>query len=307
MNTDFRVQLSFYTHPKKRKLEKRIGKAACFCLTELWAFTAFNKPDGILQDMTIEDIEIAADWNGDPGLFVSTLIDLRLLNNDGKTYRIHDWLDHNAYASGAGERSKQGALGAAVKDANRQGLTGEEREAFINSRLNRFDNEFKSSSSGVEVQLTDSSTPSPAPTPTPAPSPSPVPPPAPIADILSAKSADGIKKPAVKGNGEPKPYIPIEQRKANTPGAKLVKYWHVRYEQIHRVKYSGDIVRMGGQSATLVKRNTAEDLAAGVNFLLSSTEHEQYHPHTWDHFVKNASKYILEAKDANYEPGFFID
>lgn len=110
------------------------------------------------------------------------------------------------------------------------------------------------------------------------------------------------------GNSKPKKaYVPIEDRKAKTPVSKLVKYWHVRYRDIHGIGYTGDMRAMSGQAANLVKRNKADLLAAGINCLLTSEEHAKFRPHTWDHFVKNASTYILEAKEAGYEPGFYID
>lgn len=69
---------------------------------------AQNKSDGVLNGMDKEDIEIAADWHGDPGEFVTVLSDdgIRFLDNVDGIYHVHDWEKHNLYASKAGERSE---------------------------------------------------------------------------------------------------------------------------------------------------------------------------------------------------------
>lgn len=225
--------------------------------------------------MTGDDIEIMAHWTGKPGAFIEALTQLKLINSVDDKFSVHDWEEHNSFAFYAPERSEQARINVSKRWVNHLNTDGN----------------------------TDGNTPSPSPNPSPKPTPK---------DMSSLRS-DGVSEdaPLFKGNGKPqppkKPYVPIEERTARTPTQRLVKYWHVRYEQIHQIKYTGDAAKMGGQAATLIKRNSAEELAAGVNFLLSSKEHAQYSPHTWDHFVKNASKYILEAKEANYEPGFFID
>jgi hypothetical protein len=60
MNKDFRIAVSLPYHPKIEKLMRRLGDKSFYCLIRLWAFTAMNKPDGILSGMDAEDIEIAA-------------------------------------------------------------------------------------------------------------------------------------------------------------------------------------------------------------------------------------------------------
>ncbi len=137
-NSDFRIQTSFFTHPKRRKLERRLDKSAVLCLIELWCFTASNKPDGVLTDMSIEDIEIAAGWDGKDGELLSTLVSVRFLDKLTDAYRIHDWTDHNPYAARAEERS----LWAIEQNARRwgaekYGLTGTALDKFVTDRLNK--------------------------------------------------------------------------------------------------------------------------------------------------------------------------
>lgn len=112
MNKDFRVAITFADHPKTHKLMRRCGDKSCWCLLRLWGFVAANKPDGNLVSMDGEDVEIAAGWSGEPGLFVAALMDLRILDGSPGSYSVHDWQDHNGYAAHAQERSEKASKAA---------------------------------------------------------------------------------------------------------------------------------------------------------------------------------------------------
>lgn len=107
MNNDFRVTCDSFDHPKLVKLQRICGEGGVLCLFRLWAFTAKYHPRGDFGTMTDEDIEIAAKWNGDPGVFFSALIKFRLLDETLGSYSIHDWEEHNAFAFHAPERSEK--------------------------------------------------------------------------------------------------------------------------------------------------------------------------------------------------------
>jgi len=115
MNKDIRVSVTLPTHPKTIKLMRRLGDRAFYCLIRLWTFVGQNKPDGILNNMDSEDIEIAADWQGSPGEFVETLIDIKFLDFENETYKIHDWEDHNEYAAHAQARSEKAKKAARAR------------------------------------------------------------------------------------------------------------------------------------------------------------------------------------------------
>lgn len=123
MNTDFRVSISTVSHPKIIKLIRRCGHEAFYNLVRLWTFTAQNKPTGVLSGVDAEDVEIAADWRGEPGVFFQTLIELRLLDiTETGEVAIHDWQEHNGYASYAEERSAQAREAARARwDKKRHG------------------------------------------------------------------------------------------------------------------------------------------------------------------------------------------
>src|SRR5690606_2951978 len=83
----------------------------------LWA--AGNRPDGNLAGMTDEDIELAVDWTGVAGAFVSALAEVAFLDGEEGRRRIHDWDEHNPWASGAETRSEKGRWGALCKQHGR--------------------------------------------------------------------------------------------------------------------------------------------------------------------------------------------
>lgn len=112
---DCRVSTGLVSHPKKLKLQRRLGKPAVWSLIALWSFTASNKPDGSLAGMTSEDIAIAADWDGDADQFVNTLLELRFLDGDAGDLRVHDWSENNPWAAGATKRSEAARAAAMTK------------------------------------------------------------------------------------------------------------------------------------------------------------------------------------------------
>lgn len=115
MNIDIRLSLDFFDHPKSKKLKKRLGLEGVMALLKLWAWTAGNRPGGMLTGLDAEAVELAADWDGEDGTFVSTLLDLRLLDDADGTFAIHDWEDHQAYASKSEERSSKAKKAAEVR------------------------------------------------------------------------------------------------------------------------------------------------------------------------------------------------
>lgn len=111
-DVDFRLMAGFPGHTKTKKLVRRLGQAAAWNLVCLIAYARVNKADGVLTGMSVEEIELAADWQGDPGRFVENLCDIRFLDFERGAYRLHDWADHQPWAMGAQSRSDHGRLAA---------------------------------------------------------------------------------------------------------------------------------------------------------------------------------------------------
>lgn len=159
MNTDIRISVSAISHPKIIKLMRKCGDIAFFNLIRLWTFTAQNKPSGDLDNMDDDDIEIAADWHGESGAFVAALLELRLLEQaDGGCYVVHDWAEHNGYASYAEQRSER-----ARNAANKRWKTQFNADEHMLT-------DAKSNATSInEHMLNDASSNAPSPSPSPAP------------------------------------------------------------------------------------------------------------------------------------------
>lgn len=117
---DARISVGLPSHPKTKKLIKRCGPAGAWRLVCLFLWAAANKPDGDLTGMTIEDIELAADWDGDDGRFVAVMIEVGFLDEVGGGYQIHDWNIHNPWAAGAEARSEKARWLATCKHHGRE-------------------------------------------------------------------------------------------------------------------------------------------------------------------------------------------
>lgn len=115
MNTDFRVAVDFFTHHKARKLKKRLGAAAVLSLLQLWAYAAKLRTDGNLSGMSVEDIELAAEWDGDEGAFSAALLDVGFLDQGEDGYSLHDWAENNPWVAEEKARSEQARKNAQAR------------------------------------------------------------------------------------------------------------------------------------------------------------------------------------------------
>ena len=116
---DARVKVTLPDHPKTKKLIRKCGQAGAWNLIRLFLFAAANRPDGDLSGMDTEDLEIAADWQGDAGAFVAALVEVRFLSGADGEYVIHDWAEHNPWASGSNARAEKSRWAALCKQHGR--------------------------------------------------------------------------------------------------------------------------------------------------------------------------------------------
>ncbi len=116
MNSDFRLSIGYFRHPKIQKLKRRCGSDGVLAHVQLLSFAAQERPTGELTNMDLDDIAIACDYAGEAEPLVTTWLDLRLLDRaeDG-TLSIHDWSEHNTWASGAKNRSQSAKTAAENK------------------------------------------------------------------------------------------------------------------------------------------------------------------------------------------------
>jgi hypothetical protein len=123
MADDARISTALPQHPKTVKLQRRLGASGCWSLICLFLWVADNRPEGDLQGMTVEDIEIAAGWTGETEKFVSTLVEVRFLDGPDGGYQVHDWAEHNPWAATRPERTRSAKKAAAARWAKMQGAS----------------------------------------------------------------------------------------------------------------------------------------------------------------------------------------
>ena len=119
--TDARLSASFPTHPKTKKLMRRLGAAGPWALVCLFLWARMNRPDGDLRGMTDEDIELACDWSGDDGALVAALVSVGFVDGAESERRIHDWAEHQPWSAGAEDRKQSSAWAALCKRYGRDG------------------------------------------------------------------------------------------------------------------------------------------------------------------------------------------
>lgn len=244
MNTDIRLSINFWTHPKTVKLERRLGLEGVRSLQILWLWAARNRADGRLSKLDAEAIEIVADWRGANGKFVETALELVWLEEDDEGYRIHDWQEHNGWAAGADKRGDRARLGKLIQrrpdlaeTLKNQGVTGVSPEEY--RRLVDLEDErqaerepagclpqagYKQAASKRQAEREQTGSRlqalAPAPAPSPAPSPSPSP--------MEEKDFCAERLPAGNPSTPPEPYgidIPLVDGSTYTVTEADVAQW----------------------------------------------------------------------------------
>ena len=115
MNTDIRIDIRLPRHWKYRKLKRAIGTAPMEYLIVFWGTVAEQKPDGNLIGWASADIEDAAGWDGEPGVFCAAMMAVGFLDETETGFLPHDWADHQPWAVGAEERSEKARSAAKAK------------------------------------------------------------------------------------------------------------------------------------------------------------------------------------------------
>ncbi|WP_313457945.1 hypothetical protein [Achromobacter sp.] len=190
--TDARLSVGLATHPKTKKLVRRLGGDGAWRLVCLFLWCASHKPDGNLSGLSDEDIELAVDWAGGEGEFVATLCDVGFLDGEEFCRTIHDWEEHNPWVAGSGARSEKARWAATCKKygrmeaarrmpeyAERIGVAGGEHAPDCPAHTASTDSAVLESASSTPVEALESASSMPlaesgtAPSPSPSPSPSP--------------------------------------------------------------------------------------------------------------------------------------
>ncbi len=104
MATDARISTALPSHPKTKKLVRQLGPEGGWSLVCLILWAAANRSDGDLAGMSDEDIELAADWDGEPGAFIAALRRIRFVDGNEGDCQVHDWTEHQPWAAGSDAR-----------------------------------------------------------------------------------------------------------------------------------------------------------------------------------------------------------
>lgn len=172
---DARISVGLPSHPKTKKLVRRLGAAGAWKLVCLFLWAAANRPDGDLSGMSGEDIELSVDWDGEDGAFVDALRAVGFLDGGDCAYRIHDWSEHNPWAAGADARSEKAKWLALCKHHGR--AKAAEMMPEYAARIRKADESSEKPASSTPTSTKDSATSmraaenSSAPSPLPSPSP----------------------------------------------------------------------------------------------------------------------------------------
>ena len=145
MATDIRLDVDFFSHPKTRKIQRRCGDAGVLCILRLWTWVGKSRPNGKLEGLDVESIELAADWLGPPGEWVTAMHEVKFLDQDEDgVYSIHDWETRNGWVSRSTERgdaARFSRLATAAPEAwarlaaeGRKSITAEEYAAIMRAR-----------------------------------------------------------------------------------------------------------------------------------------------------------------------------
>ena len=150
MNTDIRISTSYPDHPKILALYRRLGAEGVKSHVFLLCYVGRALPKGVLR-MDAGDIASMARWKGEPGEFIETLVELRLLDRIGDHYEVHNWTRHNLFAATAEKRSE-------IAKAN-VGKRWNKKTQVIQ------DDNTTGNRSSISDSNSDSNTPSPSPSP----------------------------------------------------------------------------------------------------------------------------------------------
>ena len=171
---DARISVGLPAHPKTKKLIRRLGEGGAWRLVCLFLWVAQSRPDGDLSGMTGEDIELAADWQGEEGAFIKALIEVGFVDGEEGAYSIHDWQEHNPWAAGADARSEKSKWLALCKHHGRA-KAAEMMPAYAarlqesSKKDDQCKHEAHASSASSMHEAENSSAPSPSPLPLPSP------------------------------------------------------------------------------------------------------------------------------------------
>ena len=91
----FKFESDAPDHPKTRRLARALGlskRETVGLLAMFWASVCRFAPDGNLRDLSAEDIEDLAGWDGEPGALLPALVGAALIDETAEGLQVHGWM-----------------------------------------------------------------------------------------------------------------------------------------------------------------------------------------------------------------------
>lgn len=155
MNADIRVCTNILINPRFRRLEKCIGASALAHWIKLQIAVATTHSDGNLPGWTKPDIEIAAEWHVEEGVFADALIELGFIDATETGFVVRDWGTLQPFAAREQERietaRKGGQASAEVRKQKHGTAQPHKPERLSNSVFD--DSSELSNSSRTDLEL----------------------------------------------------------------------------------------------------------------------------------------------------------
>lgn len=142
MNSDIRISVNFVQHPKTKKTIRKYGHAAIISIIALWGFAAQRRPEGNLTGMDVDDIAIAACWDGDEQEFFDMCVSMKWIDvyENGEIH-LHGWKEAQGYVINAPARAERSRRAAQARWEKREKkeleqISGDNANSNASSMLN---------------------------------------------------------------------------------------------------------------------------------------------------------------------------
>lgn len=121
MNGDIRISVNFVQHPKTKKTIRKYGHAAIVSIIALWGFAAQRRPEGNLTGMDVDDIAIAACWDGDEQEFFDMCVEMKWIDvHENGEIHLHGWKEAQGYVINAPARAERSRRAAQARWEKRE-------------------------------------------------------------------------------------------------------------------------------------------------------------------------------------------
>ena len=113
--TDIRLDSTFKTHRKRKKLRRLLGDKGIVALLDLMLSASETHTSGVFPSYSPEDLADDAQWTGDPDKLVTGLSEAGFLHVESDCYRLHQWEFWQPWIIGATMRKAKASKAASKR------------------------------------------------------------------------------------------------------------------------------------------------------------------------------------------------